>query len=138
MSTCICVSGMCTLFSFFPLSLVGKESFCFVKQTCKRACVHTCYLLLLLTCFVTFSYNCNLFKHIFSFCFPEQFCSFTCYIDGMFQSKFPFKNNKVLSWKYLHYCIIVVIIINGKSEDYGKVVFTNLNPHCILWCTERH
>ena len=61
-------------------------------------------------------------------------------MDGMFQSKFPFKNNKVLSWKYLHsieLCMIVIIIINGKSEDYGKVVFTNLNPHYILWCTEQ-
>ena len=28
------------------------------------------------------------------------FCLFTCYVDGMFQSKFPFKDNKVLS--YIH------------------------------------
>ena len=32
-------------------------------------------------------------------CFPEQFCSLTCYIGGMFQSKFPFKDNKVLSYQ---------------------------------------
>ena len=52
--------------------------------------------MLLLTCF---SNNCNLFKHFFlSFCFPEQFCSFACYIDGMFQSKFSFKDNKVFSY----------------------------------------
>ena len=31
-------------------------------------------------------------------CFPEQFCSLTCYVDGMFESKFPFNDIKVLSY----------------------------------------
>ena len=38
-----------------------------------------------------------------SFCFPEQFGSLTCYTDGMFQSKFPFKDNKVLSCIHMIY-----------------------------------
>ena len=65
--------------------------------TVVRACI--CYLMLILT---SFSYNCNLFKHFFFFFFssffPELFCSLTFYVAGMFQSKFPFKNNKVVSY----------------------------------------
>ena len=44
--------------------------------------------------------------NIFSLCiclalnytFNLNLYSFTCYSDGMFQSKFPFKDNKVLSY----------------------------------------
>ena len=57
-------------------------------RECVRACVRAggraciCYLMLLLTCF---SYNCNLFKTLLClFCFHEQFCLLTCYIDGTF------------------------------------------------------
>ena len=48
----------------------------------------------------------NLFLAVTVICFPEQFCSFTCYIDGMFQSKFPFKENKVLFYLILSYLIL--------------------------------
>ena len=61
-----------------------------------RACVHYSSYVFLLN---WFSYNCNLFKHFsLFFCFPDQFRSSTCYTDGMFQSKFSFKDNKVLSY----------------------------------------
>ena len=55
----------------------------------------------------------NLFDYIsiiviclntFFFFFPEIFCSFTCYIDGTFQRKFPFKNNRILSYFKHHSC----------------------------------
>ena len=58
-------------------------------------CVCICYLTFLLTCY---SYNCNLFKHLFPFVFQNSFCSFTCCIDDMFQSKFRFKDSKALSY----------------------------------------
>ena len=40
----------------------------------------------------------NTYLFLCSFHFPEPFCSFTCYIDGVFQSKFLFKDNNVLSY----------------------------------------
>lgn len=68
---------------------------CVCMHACRKVCVCACYLTLLLTCF---SYSCNLFQHLF-FSFPEHFCSFACYTDGMFQSKLPVMNNEVLSQK---------------------------------------
>ena len=39
------------------------------------------------------SYNVMLNYHMFNLNFT---CKYTCYIDGVFQSKFPFQDNKVL------------------------------------------
>ena len=36
--------------------------------------------------------------------FNLNFYSFTCYIDGMFESKFPFKDNKVSCVIILYSC----------------------------------
>ena len=52
----------------------------------------------------------SLFKHIFFYVcltlnyhtFDLDFILFTCYINDMFQSKFPFKNNKVLPYLILY------------------------------------
>ena len=53
-------------------------------------------LMFLLTCF---SYNCNLFIHflLLLFVFMNSFV-YSGYTDGMFQSKFPFKDSKVLPY----------------------------------------
>ena len=76
--------------------LVSSSMLFYVHRdlTVVRACI--CYVMLILT---SFSYNSNLFKQFFfSFSFRELFCSLTFYIDGVFQSKFPVKNNKVVSY----------------------------------------
>ena len=62
-----------------------------------------CYLMLLLTFLKAVIVIC-----LNTFCFPEQFCSFTCYVNGMFQSKCPFTYNKVSNLK-------TNVIKSGKS-----------------------
>ena len=80
---------------------------------CVRACVregmHASVRMCMLCYELVFSYNCNLFKYFLSFClmlnyqtFKFEFYSFTFYVDGMFQSKFPSKDNKVLLSYYLN------------------------------------
>jgi len=78
---CVHVPGraMCTL-SLSPYMCVC---------TCIHACVCAHVVINLLVCL-----NCSLFKH-----FVFLFCSFMCYSDDMFQSKFlfiSFKDHKVL------------------------------------------
>ena len=38
-----------------------------------------------------------------------EFCSFTCYIDGMYQCKFPFKDNTVLTLSYFIHLHIALV-----------------------------
>ena len=73
-----------------------------------RAYVYACYLMLLL-----FLAKIVICLNIFSFCilltviyhtFNLNFYSFTCYTDGMFESKFPFKDNKVPCVIILYSC----------------------------------
>ena len=63
------------------------------------ACLFVCCSFV---CFVLFSVFFVLL-FVFSFLFPQQFCPFTCYIDGIFQSKFPLKDNQILSYFILSY-----------------------------------
>ena len=44
-----------------------------------------------------------------------EFYSFTCYVDGMFQSKFPFKDNTVLPY-YL--TTVKLIVLYNKVLSY--------------------
>ena len=91
---------------------------CVCARARARACAHVLvgmhvgifYSVLLLTCF---SYDCNLFKCFFLLkCFVHS-----RYIDGIFKSKFPFKDNKALSYKvfsllYLQYRLITATVLN--------------------------
>ena len=71
-------------------------------NACACACAHLLFYVV-----IVLSYNCNLFNHFFLCIYVLHWIiirlidffssSFTRYIDGMFQSKFTFMDNKVLS-----------------------------------------
>ena len=95
---------------------------CVCVCVCVCACAHVrvgmhvgiFYHVLLLTCF---SYVCNLFKCFFLL---KRFVH-SHYIDGTFQSKFPSKDNKALSYKvfsllYLQYRLITATVLNKSCS----------------------
>ena len=78
-----------------------------------RACVHmlfyvviNLFVAIIVICLSTFFFMCIVLSYVklsYGSYVSFEFYSVTCYSDGMFQSKFPFKDNKVLS--YLSYFI---------------------------------
>ena len=102
------------------------------------------FLLLLFSLFfgyIVFSYNCNLFQHLLLFfssgflllfslcvCLTFEFYSFTCYVGGMLQSKFPFKDNTVLPY-YLTTVKLIVLYNKVLSYYLTRVKLTVLYKH---------
>ena len=87
-----------------PLSLsLVCMCVCACVRACMQASMYAYVILFLLTCF---NYNrilFNFFPPPLCICLMQNYhtfevCSFTCYFDVTFQSKFPFKNNIILSF----------------------------------------
>jgi len=88
---------------------------------CVCMCMCICYLTLSLTGF-SYSITIICLNPFFLSFFPEQFCSFTCYTDGMFQSKFSFKDNKVLFYLNLD-SVLNSHFSNSKSKAFFFLFF---------------
>ena len=61
------------------------------------------FVAIIVICLSTFFVMCIVLSYVKLSYVSFEFYTVTCYSDGMFQSKFPFKDNKVLS--YLSYFI---------------------------------
>ena len=70
---------------------------------CVCVCVCVCNLTLLLFIFLAIIVIC--LNTSFLLLFPEPFCSFTCYSDGIFQRKCPPKDIQVLL--YIISCLLL-------------------------------